>query len=97
MTDDEVKADILATLAQVRSGLGYPAPAEPPEFVGFNLHAPFNMEVSKEAYKNGFYKRLNALQGKKNTWWTGAAWLCQASTSLWDFNERKIVPGVLAG
>ena len=96
MSNAEVKADILATLARVRSGLGYPPLSKPPEFVGFHDHAPFVLTVSNDAIKNGFYKQLLALQGKKNTWWTGAAWMNQASSTLWKYDEEQILPQVVA-
>lgn len=61
MTDDEVKADTLATLARVRTALGLPEPDESPEFVGFNNHSPFELTVSTEAIQGVFYKRFMAL------------------------------------
>lgn len=92
MSNEEVQADILATLARVRDGLGYPEPEESPEFAGFHNHSPFILTVSTEAIKNGFYKQLEALQGKSNTWWTGATWMNQATSTVWNFTEYQILP-----
>lgn len=88
----EVADDILATLARVRQGGGYPDPEEATEFVGLHKWDSFEMTVSTDAIRNGFYDDLLRLQGKKNTWWTGAAWMNQATATLWRYTEEKILP-----
>jgi hypothetical protein len=95
MSDDEVQADILATLDRVRASLGYPAPQQQPEFAGFHNHSPFLLTVSTDAIRNGFYKKLLALQGKSNTWWTGATWMNQATTTVYRYTEDKVLPALL--
>jgi len=96
MTDDEVKADILATNARLVERLGYPALNATPKFVGFNAHNPFELTVSTQAISDGFYGRLEALQGRRQTWWTGAAWQAQDSSSLWSFTEDTVLPKLVA-
>ena len=96
MSNEEVKTDILATLSKLRKALGYSEPEVATHFVGFHNHAPFELTVSTEAIKSGFYKRFEALQGKSNTWWTGATWLNQASSTLWNFTEYEILPKLIA-
>jgi len=32
------------------------------------------MKVDREDIEGGFYERMYGLQGKRGTWWTGAAW-----------------------
>jgi hypothetical protein len=90
MTDEEVQADILATIARLE------APTElwtgTPEFVEFNNHSPFELTVSSEAIKGGFYGQLNKLQGERSTWWTGAAWQAQDSSQIWNWTEINILP-----
>jgi hypothetical protein len=54
------------------------------------------MTVSADAVQNGFYKDLYALQGLKNTYWTGAAFHSQDSSKLWAFTE-KLLPGIIQG
>ena len=95
MTDADVKAEILSTLARLRKGLGYPEPEKSPEFVGFHNHSPFVLTVSTEAVKNGFYKQLEAIQGKSSTWWTGATWMNQATSTVWNFTEYHVLPHLL--
>lgn len=94
-TDDEVKADTLATLAKVVAANGFDTSARP-EFVGFNNHSPFVLTVSVDAIRGGFYRRLNALQGRRNTWWTGAAWQAQDSTQIWNWTETNVLPQLVA-
>jgi hypothetical protein len=96
LTDGQVQERVRADIDRVRASLGYPAPAESLEFLGFNNHAPFYMTVSPEAVKAGFYTKLVALQGEKNTWFTGAAWANQASGEIWEYTEAQVLPGLVA-
>jgi hypothetical protein len=65
------------------------------DYAIFSSHAPFNLQVSVDALKNGFYKKLYALNGQQNTFWTGAAFQTQASDALWNYSEQYILPIVL--
>ena len=94
LTNEEVKEDVLATLARITTANGYPTNGTP-EFVEFHNHQPFLLTVSTEAIQNGFYNQVNALQGTKNTWWTGAAWQTQDSSLIWNFTEYQILPRIL--
>jgi hypothetical protein len=60
-----------------------------------NIHYPFNCQVSPQDIKMGFYADLYALQGKANTFWTGAAWMQQDSAMLWEFTS-KLLPSITA-
>lgn len=92
MSDAEVADDILATLARVREGAGFPEPDQNPEIVALHKWSPFEITVSMDAIRDGFYNDLMALQGKKNTWYTGATWMNQATSTLWRYTEDKILP-----
>ncbi|KAK5167419.1 uncharacterized protein LTR77_007118 [Saxophila tyrrhenica] len=92
MSDEEVSADILSTLQRVRQGAGYPEPEHSPELVALHKWSQFEMTVSNDAIRKGFYNDLLALQGKKNTWWTGATWMNQATATLWRYTEEKVLP-----
>jgi len=97
MTDDEVKADIQATNARLVESLGYLALDATPEFVGFNAHNPFELTVSTQAISDGFYGRLETLQGRRQTWWTGATWQgAQDSSLIWNYTEHIILPDLMA-
>ncbi|KAI9686534.1 MAG: hypothetical protein M1822_003545 [Bathelium mastoideum] len=93
LPDDVVQADILATISRLNENLGHRSPNGTPEFLGFNSHAPFELTVSNDAIKNGFYQNLTALQGRRSTWWTGATWQgTHDSSVIWNYTEHEILP-----
>ncbi|KAH6869194.1 FAD dependent oxidoreductase [Thelonectria olida] len=67
------------------------------DFVAWAQHAPLQLAVSAKELVCGFYKELYALQGRKSTWYTGAAWALDYTSILWVFTEETILPGVIAG
>jgi len=91
-TDEQVKADTLAAVAKYAAANGLPAAS--PEIVGFNNHAPFWLTVPPSKIASGFYSQLNALQGKRNTWWTGAAWVAHDSTAIWGWSNSTLLPAL---
>jgi len=95
LSDEEVQKDILATIERLVKVAGYPPVNGTTEFAGFNNHAPFELTVSTDAIRSGFYQRLNGLQGKRRTWWTGATWQAHDSSLIWNFTESNILPGLL--
>ena len=96
LSEQYVKHDILATTAKLVKAFGFPAVNGTPEFVGFNDHRPFELTVSTDAIVGGFYDRLNGLQGKRNTWYTGATWQAHDSSLIWNWTEYNILPQLLA-
>ncbi|KAH8714862.1 hypothetical protein GQ44DRAFT_625125 [Phaeosphaeriaceae sp. PMI808] len=94
LSDNEAKAAIIADLKryQVANGL----PSTEPEFVAFSNHSPYNMMVGSKATKAGFYKKLYALQGKRNTFWTGATWRAHDSSASWAFTSQSVLPALVA-
>lgn len=95
LSDSAVKADILATNARLVKAFGFETSGQP-EIAEFNSHSPFEVTVSAEAVKNGFYRKANALQGHRNTYWTGAAWQAQDSSIIWNWTEHTLLPKMLA-
>lgn len=95
LTESQVKSEILTTLDRIRAGLGYPPSFQEVEFVGFNRHAPFLLTAPGDAIREGFYSKLLALQGQRNTWYTGAAFLTQASGPLWEYTEAEVLPDLV--
>jgi NAD(P)-binding Rossmann-like domain len=96
LSEEYVKSDILASTARIVKAAGYPPVKGTPEFVGFNDHRPFELTVSVEAIRGGFYDQLNKLQGEKRTWWTGATWQAHDSSLIWNWTEYNILPELLA-
>lgn len=94
-TDDEVKAEIIATIGRIRKGLGLPDPEKPTEIVALNNHSPFHLHVSRKDVSAGFYRQWQDLQGHKRTWWNGAATVKPASYAIWNFTETVLLPQLL--
>jgi hypothetical protein len=67
-----------------------------PEFVAFADHGPMHMRTSAENIRSGFIQKQYALQGKLATFWTGAAWSAQLTTSIWEFNNQYLLPKIVA-
>jgi hypothetical protein len=84
-----VKADIIAAIKRLQE-TGIAAVKEEPEFMAFSSHAPFELTVSTENIKSGFYSKLYALQGRQNTFYTGAAFHTQDSSLLWQFTDALL-------
>ncbi|KAK8099554.1 uncharacterized protein PG998_012795 [Apiospora kogelbergensis] len=56
----------------------------------------WNVMAPVEDIKAGFYDKLEGLQGLKNTWYIGAAWTTQSSTTIWEGLEQEFLPKFLA-
>ena len=96
-TDDEVRANIVASLARWKRASNQSVnPLHEPEIVAFKSHSPYFLTVPVEAIQDGFYDRLNSLQGERNTYYTGAAWQTSDSTAIWEFTETKILPLIVS-
>ncbi|KMP08682.1 hypothetical protein CIRG_08363 [Coccidioides immitis RMSCC 2394] len=92
-----VKADIIRTVKRLQKQNPDKFGQTDPEFVDFRSHAPYTLQVSAEDIKVGFYEKLYALQGPRNTYWTGAAFRGEDSSLLWKYVEEIVVPQMLAG
>jgi hypothetical protein len=93
MSVERVKADIVASLARIRTA--GTLPTKTPEFAVFSGHVPFELTVSANAIKAGFYRDLYALQGRNHTFYTGATFHSHNSSLLWQFTEA-LLPRIAA-
>ncbi|KAJ4305601.1 hypothetical protein N0V90_001132 [Kalmusia sp. IMI 367209] len=66
------------------------------EFLAFVNHGLMHSRVSGEELRKGFVERQMGLQGRRATWWTGAAFSAGFSTVLWAYNE-VLLPKVIEG
>ncbi|GJC83981.1 beta-cyclopiazonate dehydrogenase [Colletotrichum liriopes] len=85
----------LATLAAVGA-----VPKDAAETVTFPFssdHGPYNLRVSAEEIKAGFYGKFLALEGKRNTYWAGAVFTGHNSGLVWNFNEGTVLPALKKG
>ena len=90
LPNDQVKADLLATIQRMHTAGTITAPATTPEFAIFSGHTPFELAVSADAIQNGFYTKLYGLQGMRNTFYTGAAFHTHDSSLLWQFTQALL-------
>lgn len=99
---ERVKADIInsaklstvSSAGNVNSGSNKTSPNF--EFAVLSAHSPFELRVDADAIRDGYYKKLYALQGKGRFWYTGAAFHTHDSSLLWQFSEgvvARIVTG----
>ena len=66
------------------------------EIIDFTSHTPYEVFVPSAQIEKGFYNRLFGLQGRRNTYWTGAAFVTHSSAAIWNFTER-LVEGMWEG
>ncbi|MCJ1398938.1 hypothetical protein MMC11_002139 [Xylographa trunciseda] len=88
LPNDDVKADIISNIQNLQKGLGLPTTE--PEFAIFRSHAPFEVVVSSEQIADGFYRKLGALQGQRNTFYSGAAFHAYDSSLMWRFTDGVV-------
>jgi hypothetical protein len=93
VTDEEGKDLVRKNLATLAAAGAVPADAARAVTFPFTSnHTPYNVRVTAEDIKAGFYTKLLALQGSRNTYWTGAAFSGQNSALVWTWNEGTILP-----
>lgn len=93
VSDKFVMQDILAATKRLQV-VGKNESAEP-ELAAYYSHTPFECHVSAEHIREGFYKKLIALQGQRRTWYTGGAFDTHDSSLLWKFTDG-LIPSILA-
>lgn len=79
----EVQSQIIAETSRV-------IPGKHAQFKAFIKHAPYALRVSSGLICSGFYQSLNDLQGRRRSFWTGAAWHTHDSSLLWNFTKTII-------
>ncbi|KAE8379735.1 hypothetical protein BDV26DRAFT_291048 [Aspergillus bertholletiae] len=87
MTEAKVKASMTRSVIQLRNA---GIPVEPPQFVGYSDHSPFLLTLPADAIRNGFYRRLNDLQGYRNTYYMSATFNTHDSAQVWSFIDRLL-------
>jgi hypothetical protein len=93
LPDAVVRRDIRTEIERVARAGTYPVVFEDLEV--FSSHTPFELHVTPEAIAGGFYRRLNALQGRNRTYYSGAAFSSHNSTRVWESIER-LLPSIAA-
>ena len=96
VTDAQVEANIDASLDRLRAAGTLPDGPKPP--TGYSIissHTPYEVYVTPKQIAKGFYQKLFALQGRKNTYWTGAAFVTHDSTLIWKYTET-LLPAIIS-
>ena len=85
LSDTTIQQAIASSIRQLASAGTYPV-----EFDGFDIfsnHAPFQLGVTGAQIAGGYYKVLNSLQGRNNTFYNSAAFQTNDSSLIWQFTE----------
>ena len=93
LPDVAARTMILASLRRLQSA--GTIPETKPEFADYSGHVPYGMYVSAEDVAAGFYRQLYALQGRRSTFWNGAAFQAHDSALLWQYAET-LLPQITA-
>ncbi|KAI3556618.1 flavin-containing superfamily Amine oxidase [Colletotrichum abscissum] len=94
-TEADAKAVLVKNLATLAAVGAVPKDAaQTVTFPYVSDHKPYNVRVSTEEIKGGFYGKLLALEGVRNTYWAGATFSGHNSALVWSFNEGTVLPGL---
>lgn len=94
LTADGAKAVLARSMGNIASAGTYATSAV--SLLAFADHGLTVPKVTSEELRDGFYNKLYALQGRRNTFWTGLTWAPDYTPILWDFTE-KILPQIVEG
>jgi hypothetical protein len=92
-SDDPLPTPAVEALVQLQVESLALAGTYPTRFEGFQIisnHTPFQIGVSGDDIAAGFYARMNALQGHRNTYYNGAAFQTNDSSLIWQFTEELL-------
>jgi hypothetical protein len=84
LSQEEVEAATTATFQRLTNS------TQTPDYLAYNSHTPFKLVVSADEISNGFYDKWEAMQGYRNTWYTGAAFQGHSSGVLWNFTQALL-------
>lgn len=88
-----VRGKIAGAIGAMNRAGTFPVKLE--EFIAFKAHSPFQMMVSSRQIASGFYRTLGSLQGRHDTFYTGAAFQTNNSSLIWRFTE-ELLPRIVA-
>ncbi|RYN55330.1 hypothetical protein AA0118_g8813 [Alternaria tenuissima] len=97
LSDDFIKGELVASIKRLQAANPDKFNATEPEFVVYTSHAPFYVQATSEDIKARIYDEMNALQGLKSTYWSGAAFRAHDSSALWQLNKEVVLPMLTKG
>lgn len=89
LTQEQIESDVATVVRRLSNS------TQQPDFIAFNSHTPFKLEVTVDDITDNFYEKLYALQGHRDTWYTGAAMISHNAGVLWNFTEA-LLPRIFA-
>ena len=96
LSDDEAKANIVAGFEHLHQVGTFNKTSPKPEIFIYSNHSPFELNVPAKDIREGFYRKLYALQGKRHTYYTGAVFHSHDSSLIWNYTEANVIPGITA-
>ena len=85
-----MQAEVVASIKRMRAVGTLPNTDAKPTFAIFANHVPYSIYVTPRVIATGFYNKVFALQGRKNTYWSGAAFVTHDSSAIWRYTETLI-------
>ena len=92
-TQLQVRNDLQDTLSRLQAKGSipiFPGAAKELNIVDFSSHTPYEVYASSDEIAKGFYSKLFALQGQRNTYWTGAAFVTHSSAAIWNYTDQLV-------
>ncbi|RAH62511.1 NADPH-dependent FMN reductase Lot6 [Aspergillus piperis CBS 112811] len=87
-TAEDARDLIAADFARMKAKGTFPI--EDPQIVVFGDSSPETLMVSPEEIRNGFYRKLYALQGRRSTYYTGLTFCSDFSSLIWAYTETVL-------
>lgn len=95
-TTESIQALLQRTVDDMIASGVLPEAAGNITFKAFANHGHMHAHVSADELRSGFIQKLNALQGRRNTYYTGAAFSAGFSVVLWEYN-KVLLPELVKG
>jgi hypothetical protein len=83
-TEEDARMLLLGDLRRMEEAGTFPD-AQKPTIVALANHKPSNLHVSNEEVRDGFYKKMYALQGHRSTYYTGYTFCTDYSPQLRNY------------
>ncbi|PWY85059.1 hypothetical protein BO70DRAFT_395730 [Aspergillus heteromorphus CBS 117.55] len=87
-TAEEAKKLLISDFSRMKRKATYPI--QNPEIVAFEDHSPETLMVTPEEIRNGYYRKLYALQGRRNTYYTGLTFCSDYTSLLWGYTNTVL-------
>ncbi|KAL5343580.1 hypothetical protein BJX70DRAFT_407264 [Aspergillus crustosus] len=88
-SEDDARQLVRDDFRRMSAAGTYPIHQEP-EVVAFKSHTPSTITVPVDEIRDGFYKKLYALQGQRSTYYTGYTFCTDYSAQLWNYTLSVI-------